>query len=93
LFRLKPEWNEAAKLAEVFRDAQSQAVKRYAALAISSTGSRSEAIDLKEAFSSAEPLTRTALLLATRKLGADERNHWIKRLNLSSFEKFLLDNA
>jgi hypothetical protein len=93
LFRLKPDWNEAANLAKIFRDAQSQAVRRYSALALSSTGSRSEAIDLMEAFSGAEPLTRSALLLASKRLGADERKHWIKRLDLSSFEQFLLANA
>jgi hypothetical protein len=44
LFRLNPEWNEAAILAKVFREAQSQAVRRYAALALSSSGTRSEAL-------------------------------------------------
>lgn len=54
-------------------------------LALSSTGSRSEAIDMKDAFSGAEPLTGSALLLASVKLGGDERKYWIKRLDLSSF--------
>ncbi len=93
LFRLKPDWNEAASLARIFRDAQSQAVRRYAALALSATGSRSEAIEFKEAFGGAEPLTRSALLLASKKLGTDERKHWIKRLDLSNFEKFLNLNS
>jgi Reverse transcriptase (RNA-dependent DNA polymerase) len=93
LFRLKPDWNEAASLAKIFRTVQSQAVRRYAALALASTGSRSEAIDLKDAFTGSESLTRSALLLATKKLGADERRHWIRRLDLSPFEKFLLANA
>jgi len=78
LFRLKPDWNEAASLAKIFRTSQSPAVRRYAALALASTGSRSEAIDLKDAFTGSESLTRSALLLATKKLGADERKHWIR---------------
>jgi hypothetical protein len=93
LFRLKPDWNEAASLAKIFRDAQSQAVRRYAALALSATGSRSEAIEFKEAFAGAEPLTRSALLLASKKLGADERKHWVRRLELSAFEIVLDMNS
>lgn len=92
LFRLNPEWNEAATLAKVFRETQSQAVRHHAALALSSCGTRSEALNFKEAFYSAEPLTRSALLQASTKLGPDERKYWIKRLDLSWFEEFLIKN-
>ena len=92
LFQFDPAWNQAISLGKIFRETQSQAVKRYAALAISASGTRSEALSFKEAFHSGEPLTRSALLKASQKLGADERKHWVKKLKLSSFEEFLIKN-
>lgn len=90
LFRISASWNEAATLARIFRQTQSQAVRRYAALAQSTNGTRSGALSYKDAFHSAEPLARTAMLLASRKLGQDERGHWVRRLGLPWFDDFLL---
>src|SRR4051794_6510933 len=75
LFRSNSAWNQAPSIARVFRETQSQAVKRYAALALAATGTRSEALTFKDAIHSAEPLTRSALLQASTKLGADERQY------------------
>jgi hypothetical protein len=92
LFQFSPNWNQSISLGKVFREAQSQAVRRYAALALSGSGTRSEALSFKDAFHSSEPLTRSALLKASKKLGSDERKHWLKKLDLSWFEQFLVKN-
>jgi len=92
LFGQDAEWNQAVNLGRIFRDSQSQAIRRYAAIALSSSGNRSEALIFKETFQSSADLTRSALLQASGKLGADERKHWIKRLKLCWFEKFLVEH-
>jgi hypothetical protein len=80
--------NHASQLLHIFRDTQSQTIKRYAALAIGNCGSRSEALVFKEHISAATPLTRTAILISSAKLPRDERTHWRKSLTLSDpFEK------
>jgi hypothetical protein len=91
LFGLNPAWNQAKSLGKIFREAQSQAIRRYAAFALSASGGRSEALSFKDSFQSSSDLTRSALLQASRKLGKDERRHWIKRLQLSWFEDFLVE--
>ncbi len=92
LFGLSSNWNQAIDLGNIFRTTSSQAVRRYAALALSASGYRSQALSFKEAFQSSEPLTRLALLQGSRKLGADERKYWLKRSNLDWFENFVLKN-
>jgi Reverse transcriptase (RNA-dependent DNA polymerase) len=92
LFGRDPEWNQAIDLGNVFRTTSSQAVRRYAALALSASGNRSQALSFKEAFQFSEPLTRLALLKGSRKLGADERKYWLKRTSLDWFEEFILRN-
>ena len=64
-------------------------MRRYAALALSASGRRSQALSFKDAFQSSEPLTRLALLRGSCKLGADERRHWLERVQLDWFEKFV----
>jgi hypothetical protein len=83
LFANHAAWNHANQLLHIFRDTQSQTVKRYAAFAIGNCGSRSEALVFKEHISSATPLTRTAILIASARLPRDERTHWRKSLTLS----------
>lgn len=83
LFSQNVAWNHADDLLNIFRETPSHIVKRYAALALSSSGSRVHALVLKEHLSSAPPLVRTAILLATKKLGEDERVHWVRGLGLS----------
>jgi hypothetical protein len=83
LFAHHAAWNHASQLLHIFRDTQSQTIKRYAALAIGNCGSRSEALVFKEHIAAANPLTRTAVLIASAKLPRDERTHWRKSLTLS----------
>lgn len=83
LFANHAAWNHANQLLHIFRDTQSQTIKRYAAFAIGNCGSRSEALVFKEHIASATPLTRTAILIASAKLPRDERMHWRKSLTLS----------
>jgi len=83
LFANHAAWNHANQLLHIFRDTQSQTVKRYAALAIGNCGSRSEAVVFKEHIAAATPLTRTAILIASARLPRDERTHWRRSLTLS----------
>jgi len=90
LFGRNANWNQAIDLGNIFSTASSQALRRYAALALAASGNRSQALSFKEAFQSSEPLTRLALLQGSRKLGADERKYWLKRSDLDWFEDFVL---
>ncbi|MBK7419079.1 MAG: RNA-directed DNA polymerase [Nitrospira sp.] len=83
LFSQNIAWNHADDLLNIFREHPSQIVKRYAALALSSSGSRAHALVLKEHLSSAPSLVRTAILLGTKKLGEDERGHWLRAVGLT----------
>jgi hypothetical protein len=56
LFSQNIAWNHADDLLNIFREHPSQIVKRYAALALSSSGSRAHALVLKEHLSSARHL-------------------------------------
>ena len=51
------------------------AVRRFAALALATSGTRSEAIQTPKYLASASSLSRTAILLATAKMGTDERKY------------------
>lgn len=75
-------WNHAPRLARIFAEAQTNAVKRYAALALATSGTRAEAMMAMRSFRSALPLARTALLLASVNLGRDERKFMVKSLQL-----------
>lgn len=89
LFGRNAAWNHAIELGAIFNSASSQGVRRYAALALSASGERSQALSFKEVFQTAESLTRLALLRGSRKLGADERKYWLQRVQLDWFEKFV----
>ncbi len=60
----------------LYAESNSEIIKRYAALAIHASGTRSEALVVKEHYTSASPLHRLAILFASHKLGKDERKHW-----------------
>jgi hypothetical protein len=89
LFGQNPAWNQAIELGAIFKSTSSQAVRRYAALALSTSGERSQALLFKESFQVSEPLTRLAILRGSRKLGKDERKYWLQRMQLDWFEKFV----
>lgn len=81
-------WDHGDELLRIFRQTSSDTVRRYAALALAKSGSRSQALAMKEYLSSSSPLSRTAMLLATAKLGTDERKFLRKSLRLTdSLEK------
>jgi hypothetical protein len=75
LFHDHREWNHAQDLLRIFRSTNSDAVRRFAALALATSGTRSEAIQMPKYLTSASSLSRTAILLATTKMGSDERKY------------------
>jgi reverse transcriptase-like protein len=75
LFHDHREWNHAQDLLRIFRSTNSDAVRRFAALALATSGTRSEAIQMPKYLASASSLSRTAILLATAKMGTDERKY------------------
>lgn len=76
IFASGSEWNHAQDLVKLFSESSSEAVKRYAALALATSGTRSEALALKDEYVASSPLVKLAILFASRKLGSDERKHW-----------------
>jgi hypothetical protein len=85
LFAEHSSWNHSRTLLRIFREGDSEAVRRYAALAIGKSGSRSSALLFKQYLGAASELIRTAMLLSSSKLGRDERRHWIAGLRLKDF--------
>ena len=83
IFSADNEWDNGESIVKIYRDANNDTIRRYAALALRGSGSRQEAIDIKHAISSEHPLVKTALLFASGKLAKDERNNWLKTLSLS----------
>ena len=80
VFFTSPGWISASEVVKLYSQTGSEAIKRYAALAISVCGSRAEALAIRGDFGAASSLLRLAILAASRKLGQDERRHW-KRAN------------
>jgi hypothetical protein len=76
VFSTSEDWNHVKDIIKIYRDSTSEVVKRYAALAISRCGTRSEALVVKDDLGSASDLHRLAILAASQKLGKDERKHW-----------------
>jgi len=84
-------WDHAESLLRILREARSDAVRRFAALALGTSGSRAEVIHVKQYMASASSLCRTALMLATAKLGKDERKYLRQSLRLGdSCEKICM---
>ncbi|HVJ33779.1 MAG TPA: RNA-directed DNA polymerase [Terriglobia bacterium] len=76
-------WHDSTDFTRILRDHRSEIVRRMATLAISNNGTRAAAIEARDQYSTSSPLERIAILLATRKLGRDERDHWKQSLQLT----------
>ncbi len=76
IFARAPEWNHARDIVTLYAESTSEVVKRHAALAVHSSGNRSEVLAIKDDYSAVSPLLKLAILFASRKLGNDERKHW-----------------
>lgn len=76
VFASSATWNHAKDIVALYLSSNAEVIKRYAALALHSTGSRAEAVAIKDDYTGASPLLRLALLFASTKLGHDERKHW-----------------
>ncbi len=91
VFQHHRNWDHADDLLRIFRETSSDAVRRFAALALATSGTRAQALAIKDFLASASSLCRTAMLLATAKLGKDERQYFGKSLQLSdSLEKLCI---
>ena len=56
--------NTGDELLRIFRETNSDAIRRYAALALAKSASRAQAVAIKTYLNSGSPLSRTAMLLA-----------------------------
>ena len=91
VFQHNKNWDHAEDLLRIFHETSSDAVRRFAALALATSGTRAQALAIKDYLASASSLCRTAMLLATAKLGKDERQYFGKSLQLSdSLEKLCI---
>jgi len=91
IFQHHANWANAAGLLKIFRETSADAVRRFAALALANCGTRAQALSVKDYFTSASSLCRTAMLLTTAKLGRDERQYFGRSLHLSdSLEKLCI---
>ena len=76
-------WNHADSILRIFREARTDVVRRFAALALGASGTRAQVIIVRQYLHSASALSRTAMLLATARLGQDERRYLKQSLRLS----------
>ena len=76
-------WVESADLLKIFRQTKSPVVRRYAALALSQSATRAQALAVRDEFDDASPLVRLAILMCLRRLPADERRHWKRKVVVS----------
>jgi hypothetical protein len=76
-------WRPSPDFIRILRDHRSDAVRRMAALAIAANGSRADAVEAKDRFEVASKMEQLAILMASRKLGVDERRHWKTSLQLT----------
>lgn len=76
VFSTSEDWSHVKDIAKIYQSSTSEVVKRYAALAVARCGTRSEALVVKDDLGSASDLLRLAILVASQKLGKDERKHW-----------------
>jgi hypothetical protein len=91
IFADNPVWDHAESLLRILRETRSDAVRRFAALALGTSGSRAQVIHVKQYLPSASSLCRTSLMLATAKMGRDERKYLRQSLRLhDSFEKLCI---
>jgi hypothetical protein len=90
IFASSNSWNHVKEITGLYRDSRSEVIKRYAALAIHTSGSRAEALAVKDDYVAASPMLKSAILFATRKLGVDERKHWKLSRNISGVVEKLI---
>jgi len=91
IFASNPVWNHAESLLKIFRETSSDAVRRFAALALGASGTRAQVIHVKQYLQSASSLCRTAMMIASAKMGPDERKYLKQSLRLhDSFEKLCM---
>jgi hypothetical protein len=92
LFTHSRDWNHLETILRIFRETHSDVIRRYAALALRTCGDRAAALIVARYLQAASPLCRTAILLATSRMGFDERRFLKRSLRLTdSFEKVCLD--
>lgn len=90
IFASAPAWNHAQDIVKLYSQSTSEVIKRFASLAIHSSGSRAQALAVKDEYIAASPLLKLAILFASRKLGNDERKHWRLAQGVSgSIEKLI----
>lgn len=90
IFASAPEWNHAQDIVKLYSQSTSEVIKRFASLAIYSSGTRAQALAVKDEYIAASPLLKLAILFASRKLGNDERKHWRLAQGVSgSIEKLI----
>lgn len=93
IFAGNPVWDHADSLLKIFRETRSDVVRRFAALALGASGTRAQVIHVKQYLQSASSLCRTAMMLASAKMGQDERKYLKQSLRLhDSFEKLCISN-
>jgi hypothetical protein len=90
VFTSSPNWGGAGEILRIFNTHPSDVVRRFAALALYANGSRADAVALRSGYANSSPLTRLAILLASRKQGRDERRHWRQTLQLMGVLERLL---
>lgn len=83
IFSTPDVWRDAPDYAKIFRDHRSDIIKRMAAIAIAANGSRAGALETKDSFESVSRITQLSILLASHRLGKDERKHWRASLQLT----------
>ena len=83
IFATSSGWIAPSDIVRLYERSTSPIVKRYAALVISTCGTRAEAVALKDDLPAASSLLRLAIVAATGKLGQDERKYW-RRANPTS---------
>ena len=76
IFASSPNWNHANEIMKLFSESSSEVIKRSCALVIHQSGTRAQAVVMKDSYATAAPMLKLGILCATHKLGADERKHW-----------------
>jgi hypothetical protein len=76
IFSTSEDWNQIRDIIQLYQTSSSEVLRRYAALAIARSGSRAEALIIKDDYAAASDMLKLSILKASNKLGKDERKHW-----------------
>jgi hypothetical protein len=91
IFANNAHWNHAESLLKILRETRSDAVRRFSALALATSGTRAQVVHVRQYLSSASSLCRTALMLASSRMGVDERKYLRQSLRLHDlFERLCI---